>query len=501
MIYTAVCLFYLVLFSYIIYKWRFFSYSHISGKYFIGVFLLKVFVGIFIWEFYTKNIGVTDADTFFYDSKVFYNLALESPRVFFKLFFGLYHEPYELYEHTSRMFLWRGDFNTFLINDSRTVIRLHALIQFFSFGFFHVHTIFSAFISLTGLNLIFKSLLNTDIKNVKLLFLIIFLIPSVLFWSSLVLKESLVFIGIGLVLFNTGWGLKKDYSIWNIIGFFTGLFFMFILKYYLLLALLPALMSNQIFVRLRGRRIYIIYFFVFFFSFLLLTQIHRLTPSFDPVKGLKGKQLNFNKMAKGGVFLYGNGHYVYVDYQNREQQLTYKSDTTCYLKPDYFYKHFHQNQQDTVLVSGREDTTCYWIAFSIPPSKSRTDVVPIHDGLGGLLLSCVQSNLKLFFLFGLLEQQNDFSLFAFAENAVCLLLFLLLLRYRVREQKSIPFILTVLSFVLILHAFIGITTPVWGSIVRYRMPALLFLMILFVVLFDSEKFKKEMKQRYLAMKT
>jgi hypothetical protein len=64
-------------------------------------------------------------------------------------------------------------------------------------------------------------------------------------------------------------------------------------------------------------------------------------------------------------------------------------------------------------------------------------------------------------------------------------------RIRPREWKFVIFCLT---FSLILFLIIGLTTPIIGAIVRYKIPAIPFLMISVLLFFDGQKLPKLISQ-------
>jgi len=74
------------------------------------------------------------------------------------------------------------------------------------------------------------------------------------------------------------------------------------------------------------------------------------------------------------------------------------------------------------------------------------------------------------------------------ENAMLLLLLALFLFFFKFESTHINLLLFCLTFVLILYLLIGYTTPVMGAIVRYKAPALPFLYVMLLLIFDKDKF-------------
>ena len=75
--------------------------------------------------------------------------------------------------------------------------------------------------------------------------------------------------------------------------------------------------------------------------------------------------------------------------------------------------------------------------------------------------------------------------------AIVILSFFYGKRIRPREWKFVIFCLT---FSLILFLIIGLTTPIIGAIVRYKIPAIPFLMISVLLFFDGQKLPKLISQ-------
>ena len=70
---------------------------------------------------------------------------------------------------------------------------------------------------------------------------------------------------------------------------------------------------------------------------------------------------------------------------------------------------------------------------------------------------------------------------------------LALVWFKQPRKYEIIWMLCFLLFIFLLFAIIGSTTPVIGAIVRYKIPALPFLWIIMLVMFDESKFRNSMK--------
>jgi hypothetical protein len=81
---------------------------------------------------------------------------------------------------------------------------------------------------------------------------------------------------------------------------------------------------------------------------------------------------------------------------------------------------------------------------------------------------------------------------------ICILVLSVFFRKKVgtREWKFVVFCLT---FSIILFLIIGLTTPIIGAIVRYKIPAIPFLMIAALMFFDSQKLPNSISQNNMLL--
>jgi hypothetical protein len=484
---VLICTIYIFLFTYIVWKSTFFSADGVSKSSFLAVFFLKIIVGIVGWQLYSSVYPINDAIGFYNSSKVLYDLYFENKEQFFKLFFG--QEDDSLKPYLAQLKGWEDGYLTLLVNDSRSIIRYNTILQFVSLGTYHVHTIVSCFLSFFGLTFIYKSLLFFIKEKSKLLFVVIFLLPSVLFWSSMVFKESLVFLGLGLVLYHSRFGLRKSYSLSAIFYLLLGLLLMLLIKSYLLFCVLPALFANAIFIRLNKPRIILVYLFLFSFLFFLVIGIHSLFPQHDLVKKLKDKQEIFNKAARGGVYLTANEYYIFVEYNERNDKLVYLSDSTCRLKPNVVFKKFRLNQPDSILIKTEDYSHLYKIAYDSPPAGSYHQTKTLNGSIWQLIAFAPKKILKMFFLTDFFKHKGFLICLSIVENSLLVVCLLFALFYSDFKKEHLPILLFCCSFMASLYFITGFTTPVLGAIVRYKVPAEPFLGVIIVLLYNQHKLK------------
>lgn len=237
---------YIALLLLVMHRVRFYSgIPGLSFRWLSTIFLLKVLAGTALWAIYTwvyPDRSTADVFKYFDDSAVMFGALRERPMDYFQMLFGINNDSAWFSDHYySVMNNWYRKFESNLYNDSHTVIRFNALIRLFSFGEFHVHTVFAAFLSLTGLVGIYKAFVGFLAEKQRGLMIAVFLLPSVLLWGSGVIKESLLFFGLGLLVYTVLSWIQGRISLLSFMVLICTGLLLFFLKFYVLLSLFPAL--------------------------------------------------------------------------------------------------------------------------------------------------------------------------------------------------------------------------------------------------------------------
>ncbi|MDY0279536.1 MAG: hypothetical protein RBR35_03105 [Salinivirgaceae bacterium] len=417
-------LIFLVVIVWMIGKIPFFTKSNLKPFYIRSLFLLKVAVGfviLFIYSnYYPKE--TSDIHNYFNDAEILYSSLERSPADFFAMLSGFDNNQPHLMEYYDSMAYWIKPFDYNLYNDNKVVIRLNAFIRLFSNGDINIHSLFFNLLSFFGLMGIFRFLMKYIEPSRRVLIAIaVFLIPSVLFWGSGILKESVLLFALGLFVWSIDrW--TENYR--NIPRFILALamgFLFFHVKIYVVLSLIPALIwlvSVSIFKRFRVA----IFIAIHLVLVLIAFNIQHFGVNFNLLELIANKQHDFINMIT----------------------------------------------QLTVAGSAIE--------------------LPIMDGtLWGFIKAIPVGILNALFRPHVFEWHNIVSFAAALENLfiVGAIAFLCFTAYA-KRISSIPFLFGV-SFSLILLTIIGVTTPVLGALVRYKMPALPFLLSVFIVLMNREK--------------
>ncbi|MDQ3192066.1 MAG: hypothetical protein M3Q58_10770 [Bacteroidota bacterium] len=391
-----------------------------------GIFLLKIFCGAIVWAIYTYYYdyrNTSDAFKYFDDAGVIYSALFNNPIHYLQMITGINADNESLlvyYEQTNH---WFKQYDYGLYNDNRTIIRLNALVYLFSFGHYAVHIVFWCFMSFTGLVALFK-LFSSFIKDkTPELVFAVFLLPSVLFWGSGVLKEGILLFGLGMLVYHFHLLLNKEFNTKSLIWILFSLIILILTKGYILLALIPGL-ASLIVIKFTGNR----------FIGLKFTLTHLII-----------------------LVIATNLHYI-------DKEL----DVLFYL---------HQKQKDFINVAELMEAGSFIKTRIFDPNWK------------SLFLNTPEAVFNVLARPFIFESSKVFILAAAVENLLIMLLALLFITFFKKPKKEqLPLLFFSLFFVISLAAIIGLVTPVLGAIVRYKIPLLPFLLIVFLLFFDKDKF-------------
>ena len=426
---TILLIFYILLFFWVLKKWKFFSNSGITTTQLRLLFSLKLIIGFgltYVYTAYYTNRLEADIFKYFDDSEIMYKALYANPTDFFKMLFGYGNDnEYFLSNYYVEMNNWDRVYESSTYNDSRTIIRFNAIIRLFSGGNFHIHTLFFTALSMIGFTGIFKSFKDFFSNKQGALIIVIFLIPSVIFWSSGALKESILIFGMGILIYSLKQLTEQKINIKFLILFILSFILLFFIKFYVLLAMLPCLIGYFISVKFQMKHPLIVYSSVLIFFSVLAFNSKEIPPHFDFVETLITKQKNFIRLAE-------------VTEPGSRFELTK-------LEPTFF-----------------------GVAKAVPRAIINCFVRPlITKGNQFIFLPSIIENTLLVALILL-------SIFSGLKQKV----------KRTIEIKNI-FWFSVF-FTLILFTIIGLTTPVSGALVRYKIPALPFLGIAILAFLNTD---------------
>ena len=418
---------YIVFFLFLISKLAFFKVDELSKKMIAAIFVLKIssgFVMFLLYTYYYTDRNTADIFKYFDDGKVILAVLFENPSHYLQLIFGINTEASHLQGYLENTNHWFKPNEKNVYNDTRTIIRFNAIVGLFSLGYYQVHNVVINFLSLAGLLAIYKAFLPFLRDKSMELAVGVFLIPSVVFWGSGVLKEGILILGLGLTIFH-GFKLVGDVKNWkNLAWLIVGVFLIALSKLYVLFALIPAYLGYILVAKTSTKFLvakYVAVLSMFLVFGLILGKLH---PEKDFLLRIDQKQRDFIGLADS-------------------------------LQPG------------SLLKLNRLEPTIASFAVNGPAALRNVALRP-H----------------------IFEATSAIVLLAAIENTVMLLMLVMCMFFFKFNRTNTNLLLFCLTYVLLLYLLIGYTTPVMGAIVRYKAPALPFLFIALLLIFDKEKFTR-----------
>ncbi|MPM02545.1 hypothetical protein SDC9_48794 [bioreactor metagenome] len=422
------CLALIAVVTLLILKWRSFSLPGIRKRWVLAAFYLKVLAGLgltYIYTSYYPDRSKADIFKYFDDSEVMYQSIHSSPSDYLHMVSGINNDNRHFDTlYYSKMNNWYRKYETVTYNDSHTIIRINAVIRLVSFGFFQVHNLIFIILSFIGLLALYKTFCRYFTEYKYWLFAAVFMIPSVIFWSSGAMKESILFFAIGVFLYSFQQILFSSICMkWFLLAA-VGIFFLFFTKMYVLAVLVPVLAAN-LWIVLTGNRHALakqIISLLFFVNLAVL--IGWYYPAYNVFDLFVGKQHDFVGLAR---------------FEN---------------------------------------------------AGSLIEPVPVEPHFSSFLLYSPQAIVNTLFRPYPWEISSFLMLPAIAENLLLMLFVILAVFFHKKEIRHARIIWFCVFFALGLSVITGITTPVLGALVRYRVPLLPFLYIAVFLIIDFRRVQK-----------
>jgi len=419
LLYLPLYVLYAALFLRLICRWNFFDISGVRKNHLVFFFLLKVTAGLtltLVYTYYYTDRDKADIYRYFNDSKIISSVLFTNPLAWLKIITGIgtYDTGTFEYLHNTWHFTHPvGDF----ITTNAFLIRVISLLNYFSGFNIYIDTLLLNCITFMAITVIFKTLRPYFDEFQQILYIPFFIAPSFVFWSSGLLKEGLMFIGLALYL--KGW-LNNDKS--------------FALRVILVL----------------------IGFFIVASTKIYVAAVLGLCSVFLPVNTDKRAVLWLARIACFAFIIF----------------------LMNYVSGANFCERVIDKRNEFILL-GMEEHSNSALPF--------TTLTPDCGQLLQLLpLALFTAVVRPFFF-----EYNLFAVLFGCENAIlfCFLATLLYLFYRKPAGKRLWLVFFCFSFAILNYIVIGITVPIIGAIVHYRIVAIPFLTLGVFLMIDLEKLK------------
>lgn len=414
---------YIILLSLVAYLVRPYVTTSKTRKYFLPALWIRFFGAIMLGLIYQFYYGGGDTFTYFHlGSKWVWNAFLEDPAVAFRMIFGtsqLTPENFQFAQHIYTI----GDPASYF------VVRVAGFFDLITLSTYSATAILFAVVGFVGIWAMYSTFVRFFPDMDWPLAIVILFLPSIFFWGSGLLKDTLTLSALGLFFFGVGHlFIFKDRRLVAFLFLVTGFYVLYIVKIYIIACFFPAV---------------ILWIFFHYQSSIKNVAIKVILAPLIILLGLG--------LATYATVKVGEDHYRYS-----LETLAYTAESTA--KWNYY-------------VSERDQGSGYTLGdFDYSPS--------------GLARKFVPAVATSFFRPFLWEARNPVMLLSALENLIIVWLVL----SAIIKGGSLSYIrrhsILILCFLFaILFGFaVGVTTYNFGSLVRYRIPMIPFLMAALVVL-------------------
>ena len=284
---------YSVLFCWLITRIKFFTNSGLSNQILVSLFIIRI-LSLLVGCYVNENVLASS------DSVVFHHMGIEEFNLIFsdphQYLVNIFHDPYV--HGYSRIF---EDSHSFW-NNFRTnlLAKMLSLFDFLSFKNFWINTLFFNFLVFFGCVGLYKVFIDLFPKRFYQLIFCIFLLPSALFYSSMIHRDGLIFLSVSMVIYHFFLLVKTHQSATKrilIISLF--LVLIFLLRNFVLVALIPALISWIIATKFPKRAV-LTFIVVYIFSAILFFSSGLISPKINLPYYVSSRQQSFIEIGKLG---------------------------------------------------------------------------------------------------------------------------------------------------------------------------------------------------------
>ena len=233
-----------------------------------AIIFFKVFMGcLYGWVFLHYYSG-DDTWNYFNESKEETNLLMQHPLRFFHPFSPSYALRLKGFHGWDAFVFYINDFERLFI------IKGLAILNLLTGKSYYTDVLLFEFLIIGGPLLLFKLLAREFPGRIGMYFLLVFFIPSVIFWCSGIRAEGLLLLFMVLMIYN-GQAYARKAGIWSALGCIAGFLGLLLIRYQFLLVFLPAFLAYWVSLKNQKtspkyfNRIYLILILIFSFSLFL----------------------------------------------------------------------------------------------------------------------------------------------------------------------------------------------------------------------------------------
>ena len=234
----ALFVFYALVFSILIYKYRVYNYFKLPPAFVLLLFWLKVFAGFLYLYIHQRYYNGGDSIAFQKDSSLLHQTIFKQPSAFFQiLLLPNLHSLKLQFPYIVNHFRFWFDNGSFL------VVKMLVVFNLFTFGNIWLNTMFFELFTMIGLLSLFKVFCNYFPDKKSLLLIALFAIPSTLFWSSGINKDGLILTCMGVLFMCLNDLVTKEIQLLKIFLSIISILILFAIRGYEIVLMIPGLVA------------------------------------------------------------------------------------------------------------------------------------------------------------------------------------------------------------------------------------------------------------------
>ena len=287
-------IFYCFLFCWLICRISFFTQSGLSTKILLSLFVLRIISLVISSYMNLYYFPISDSVIFHKMGIAEYHLLFQNPKEYIaNIFYNNYPDGYSRLLDDSHSY-W---------NNLRTnlLVKMLSIFDLFSFKIFFINTLFYNFLVFFGCVALYKIFIRIFPGCFYQLIICIFLLPSVLFFSSMIHRDGLILLSVSMIIYHVFFIINNHQLSWkriSIIIFFLCL--IFLLRNFVFFTLVPALAAWLI-AQKYPRYVFISFLSVYTFVAILFFTSGYISPRADLPQYVVSRQTSFTEIGKGGT--------------------------------------------------------------------------------------------------------------------------------------------------------------------------------------------------------
>lgn len=226
--------FYLTIIYTFAYRFRKTNTDKVTRRYYLPALTVKLIGAVAMGLIYQYYYHGGDTYNYFNDSKILFHALLNQPSAGLKMLLSPGKTFYtETFPYTQQMEFYQD-------RASYSIVRLSALLGLLTFHTYTLTALLFACLSFSGVWALFRAFSSIYPKLHKELAIAIFFIPSVFFWGSGLMKDTICIGALGWLFYGFYFGtIKKTKIVKSAIIILVSMLVLITVKVYILLAFLP----------------------------------------------------------------------------------------------------------------------------------------------------------------------------------------------------------------------------------------------------------------------